>query len=372
MQKVNLFLAASRDNTMTVQIVLPLLLVAMQTSLADVSCSSCRAFSQPMQAQTEKEILLEVAKQNILNKLHLRQRPNISHTMPRENLAQALQRLNIKLDEDHSVELPREDGGGDDNLDFNQNHEIISFAEIDNSKGVLHFRLSTEKEKSEEIHQAHVWLYLKTAFRNKITISVTCKFLPKDHSIKGTVQAKALSGGWYMVPLPMLSGKTLGEEEESIYIELRCLNCQNPLKMDNISQVHRPFLALKLRNKQEDSRIRRHITECTGDIDICCLKKFYIDFKDIGWNDWIISPKGYYMNLCEGRCPVHLARAPGIAASSHTAIFSLIKANNVYSNLSLCCIPTKRRPLSFLYFDIHNTIVKADVPDMIVESCGCT
>ncbi|XP_069826481.1 inhibin beta E chain-like isoform X2 [Dendropsophus ebraccatus] len=240
------------------------------------------------------------------------------------------------------------------------------------AKSVLHFHLSTDKDKREEIHQANMWLYLKAASFSKITLSVTCKFMPKAYLIKGTTEAKAVSAGWYMVPLQMFSGKALNEGTENIYIELMCPDCQNPLKIDNISHVHRPFLALKVYNKQEDSRIRRHITECTGDIQICCLKKFYIAFKDIGWNDWIISPKGYFMNLCEGRCPVHLARAPGIAASSHTAIFSLIKANNAYSNLSLCCVPTKRRPLSFLYFDINNTIVKADIPDMIVESCGCT
>ncbi|XP_069826480.1 inhibin beta C chain-like isoform X1 [Dendropsophus ebraccatus] len=360
---------------MTVHVALPLLLVIMQASVANFSCSSCSVFNQPMEAEDEKEILLEVAKQNILNKLHLRQRPNILQTVSRENLAQALLRLNIKLDEDYLQDLPIKNGKGDKELDVGQMYEVISFAEIDNSNGaksVLHFHLSTDKDKREEIHQANMWLYLKAASFSKITLSVTCKFMPKAYLIKGTTEAKAVSAGWYMVPLQMFSGKALNEGTENIYIELMCPDCQNPLKIDNISHVHRPFLALKVYNKQEDSRIRRHITECTGDIQICCLKKFYIAFKDIGWNDWIISPKGYFMNLCEGRCPVHLARAPGIAASSHTAIFSLIKANNAYSNLSLCCVPTKRRPLSFLYFDINNTIVKADIPDMIVESCGCT
>ncbi|XP_075708110.1 inhibin beta C chain-like [Rhinoderma darwinii] len=360
---------------MSVHMALPLILVTMQASLATFSCSSCSVFNQPMEPEAEKEILLEVAKQNILNKLHLRQRPNISQAVSRENLAQALLRLNIELDEDNSLDLPIKTGKRDKELDIGQTYEVISFAEIDNSNGVrsvLHFHLSTDKDNREEIHQAHMWLYLKTTSRNKITLSVTCKFMPEAYSIKGTAQATAVSGGWYMVPLQMCSGKALNEGTENMYIELMCLDCQNPLKMDNISHVHRPFLALKVHNKQEYSRIRRHITECTSDMQICCLKKFYIAFKDIGWNDWIISPKGYFMNLCEGRCPVHLARAPGIAASSHTAIFSLIKANNAYSNLSLCCVPTKRRPLSFLYFDINNTIVKADIPDMIVESCGCT
>ncbi|XP_068123561.1 inhibin beta B chain-like [Hyperolius riggenbachi] len=359
---------------MTVEIVLPLLLVVAQVSLAESSCSSCRVFNQPMEAQTEKEILIEVAKQDILKKLHLHRRPNISHALPRENLEQALQWFRIKLDKDQSAYFQEETDGVDQELDQGQSHEIISFAEIDNIQDVhpiLRFQLSAEKH--EEIYQGHLWLYLKATSRNKVTISVTSKRLLNDLSAEeDIIQVKAVQGGWCRVTLPMLTGKTISEGEENIYLEVTCEDCQHPLKMNNMSHFHRAFLALKLRNKQQESRTRRHITECTGDTDICCVKRFYISFKDIGWGDWIISPKGYYMNLCEGRCPVHLARAPGISASSHTAVVSLIKANNMYTNLSLCCVPTKRSSLSFLYFDMNNTIVKADIPDMIVQSCGCT
>lgn len=250
-------------------------------------------------------------------------------------------------------------------LSFIENFQDVPF--------VLHFHLSADKDKNEEIYQAYLWLHMKATFRNKITISVTSKHHPDDLSVEGeTVNMKVFKGGWFRVYLPMLTGKALSVGEENIYLELKCRDCQNLFMMDNIIHDRRPFLALKVRNKQEESRTRRHVTECTGDIDICCRKRFYISFKDIGWSDWIISPKGYIMNLCEGRCPVHLGRAPGISASSHTAVFSLIKANNIYSNLSLCCVPTKRRSLSILYYDVNNTIVKADVPDMIVESCGCT
>ncbi|CAI5442242.1 unnamed protein product [Caenorhabditis angaria] len=40
-------------------------------------------------------------------------------------------------------------------------------------------------------------------------------------------------------------------------------------------------------------------TNCTG----CYLSTFYVNFTEIGWNDWILSPPGFYANLCEGSCP---------------------------------------------------------------------
>uniref|UniRef100_A0A8C5MS42 Inhibin subunit beta C n=1 Tax=Leptobrachium leishanense TaxID=445787 RepID=A0A8C5MS42_9ANUR len=362
------------DNIMRIAIFLSLLLVALQTLVVETTCSSCSTSSQPLEGLTTKEILVEVAKENILNKLHLRQRPNISHTISRETLAQVLQRLNIRSDKDSEGELPRENGEWNDNWDIDQDYEIISFADIDTSmtsRTILHFHLSTEKNKQQEIRHAAVWLYLNALSGRKVTLSVALS-LPLEQTLEDKFQIEVLRNSWYTIPLPSLTKRALSSGEEDIYLQMECFDCQDMPLMDNISDAQHPFLVLKVHNIKESPRNRRHITDCISDFDMCCLKNFYIDFKEIGWSDWIISPEGYNMNLCEGRCPIHLARAPGIAASSHTAIFSLIKANNVYSSLSSCCIPTKRRPLSVLYFDKNNAIVKTDIPDMIVESCGCT
>ncbi|XP_053564157.1 inhibin beta C chain [Bombina bombina] len=347
------------------------LLFAIQASLGEASCSACRTFGQPLEDNTKKDILLEVAKQNILSKLHLKHRPNISNTISREALAQALLQLNDRVEYKGSV--PEQ---GDDNevIDSEKDYEIISFAEIGNSKAshsILHFHLSAEKDRHRQIHSVDVWLYLQAASGKKVTVTGT-SFLSKNPSSKGSVQVDVLRSAWYTVPLPIFTRKALGDGEENIYLELQCFDCLDQSIIANISEAQHPFLVVKARNQKEGPRIRRKSTECSSDSDMCCRKDFYIDFKEIGWSDWIISPDGYHMNLCEGRCPIHLARVPGIAASSHTAIFSLIKANNLYASLTSCCVPTKRRPLSVLYFDMYNTIVKTDIPDMIVESCGCT
>ncbi|XP_009865565.1 PREDICTED: inhibin beta E chain-like, partial [Apaloderma vittatum] len=103
-----------------------------------------------------------------------------------------------------------------------------------------------------------------------------------------------------------------------------------------------------------------------------CRKDYYVDFRDIGWNDWIIKPEGYQINYCVGQCPLHVAGSPGMASSFHTAVFNLVKANNIQASGHSCCVPTRRRPLSVLYFDRNSNIVKTDIPDMIVDACGCS
>uniref|UniRef100_A0A8R1HZM6 TGF_BETA_2 domain-containing protein n=1 Tax=Caenorhabditis japonica TaxID=281687 RepID=A0A8R1HZM6_CAEJA len=39
-------------------------------------------------------------------------------------------------------------------------------------------------------------------------------------------------------------------------------------------------------------------SNCAG----CCVVPFYVNFTEIGWNDWILSPPGFYANFCSGQC----------------------------------------------------------------------
>uniref|UniRef100_A0A8V5GWV7 Uncharacterized protein n=1 Tax=Melopsittacus undulatus TaxID=13146 RepID=A0A8V5GWV7_MELUD len=119
-------------------------------------------------------------------------------------------------------------------------------------------------------------------------------------------------------------------------------------------------------------RLQRRSIDCSRDSKMCCRQEFFVDFKEIGWEDWIIQPEGYHMNYCTGLCPLHMAGIPGLAASFHTAVLNLIKANNADAAVDSCCVPTQRRPLSLLYYDRDSNIVKTDIPDMIVDACGCT
>lgn len=34
----------------------------------------------------------------------------------------------------------------------------------------------------------------------------------------------------------------------------------------------------------------------------CCRDELYINFEDIGWNDWILHPNGYHAYFCRGSC----------------------------------------------------------------------
>lgn len=95
------------------------------TSAAATGCPTCGM--PAMEKSTEERYLIEMAKQQILNKLHLRERPNITQTVPRAALMTALRKLHAgRLRQDGTLEL---DNNVPDSRASNQAYEIVSFAD---------------------------------------------------------------------------------------------------------------------------------------------------------------------------------------------------------------------------------------------------
>ncbi len=94
------------------------------------SCASCglRASDQSERMNID---FLEAVKRHILNRLQMRERPNITHPIPKAAMVTALRRLHAgKVREDGRVEIPSFDGQAAFNNEVQaETSEIISFAE---------------------------------------------------------------------------------------------------------------------------------------------------------------------------------------------------------------------------------------------------
>ena len=42
--------------------------------------------------------------------------------------------------------------------------------------------------------------------------------------------------------------------------------------------------------------------------DLCKKRRLVVDFADIGWSEWIISPKSFEADYCAGECPFPMSR----------------------------------------------------------------
>lgn len=100
----------------------------------------------------------------------------------------------------------------------------------------------------------------------------------------------------------------------------------------------------------------------------CRRHPLYVDFSDVGWNEWIVAPPGYQAFYCHGECPFPLAEH--LNSTNHAIVQTLV--NSVNGNIPrACCVPTELSPISLLYLDEYEKVILKNYQDMVVEGCGC-
>ncbi|KAM6927676.1 inhibin beta B chain [Xenentodon cancila] len=360
----------------------PLLLKGLWVSCSP-GCASCAL--PAMDKDAEEKMMIEIAKQQLLDKLHLKERPNITHTVPREALLTALRKLHSgRVRQDGTIEL-------ENNLPTkDQGYEIVSFADINESENgdkaslSLTFQFLQERGKSIQVLQSSLWIYAQSSQDPHRSSRLLARvFLSAEggnsSSNRTLVMEKMLEvqeSNWHTFPITRTLQAFLDGGQKRLKLEVSCEeDGKNLCSLDGSADTpNQPFLVAQVRLRDDHAKhlIRKRTLRCGDDVTVCCKRDFYIKFKDIQWDEWIIAPEGYHMNYCMGQCPQHLSGSPGIASSFHATVFSQLKVNGINTATASCCIPTERRPLSMVYFNSQHSIVKTDVPDMIVESCGCT
>lgn len=101
----------------------------------------------------------------------------------------------------------------------------------------------------------------------------------------------------------------------------------------------------------------------------CAKYPMYVDFKEIGWQDWIVSPVGYNAYLCYGQCSLSFVRNSN-TTTNHATTQSL--SNGIHPDIvpPPCCVPTEFSPMAMIYRDGSASVLKI-YDQMIVTSCGC-
>ncbi|XP_038639008.1 growth/differentiation factor 10-like [Scyliorhinus canicula] len=103
---------------------------------------------------------------------------------------------------------------------------------------------------------------------------------------------------------------------------------------------------------------------------ICSRRYLKVDFADIGWSEWIISPKSFDAYYCAGACEFPMSKV--VRPSNHATIQSIVKAVGIIPGIpEPCCVPDKMNALSVLFFDESKNVVLKVYPNMSVETCAC-
>ncbi|XP_028313486.1 bone morphogenetic protein 10 [Gouania willdenowi] len=113
------------------------------------------------------------------------------------------------------------------------------------------------------------------------------------------------------------------------------------------------------------SRIRRNAKG-----NHCTKQSLYVEFKDIGWDSWILAPTGYDAFECRGICSFPLTKH--VTPTKHAIVQTLVNINSPQKAARACCVPTKLDPISLLYLDDTDVVTyKYKFEGMVVAECGC-
>lgn len=103
----------------------------------------------------------------------------------------------------------------------------------------------------------------------------------------------------------------------------------------------------------------------------CRRRRLRVRFKDLKWNRWIITPRSYWANYCEGTCP----KVPvyPLDVTNHAILQNILQYHASYSYVpSPSCVPTELHSLSVLYRNAEdNAIILKAFPEMTASACGC-
>lgn len=363
----------------------------LQDSAVSSDCPSCslpqlRRNSSSSGAQSD---MVEAVKRHILNMLHLSARPNLTQPVPRAALLNAIKKLHVAhVAEDGSVEIQEESQGTGNSAPPDPPSEIITFGEPGDGPNTVTFDISSEGSGSSVVEQANVWIFLKMSKMNRLRSKVMLR-LYRDDDDEDCVSEKMADtrrSGWHTLAIPRTVQNLLDGGSSPLRLRVSCPLCleagaapvltpANGEPATGRDQSHRPFLMVVLQAQEEVAKRRaKRALECDGKIRICCKREFYVNFKDIGWSDWIIAPAGYHANYCEGDCPNHMASIGSSPLSFHSTVINhyRMRGYSPFQNIKSCCVPTRLRAMSMLYYNEEQKIIKKDIQNMIVEECGCS
>lgn len=165
---------------------------------------------------------------------------------------------------------------------------------------------------------------------------------------------------WYTLP---------GKEKLRLLVDCSGCNQMVDIILFQNPKAEKPFLVVHT-EPSITRRVRRRAVDCSGAVKgQCCKQRFYVSFKEMGWDDWILAPTGYFANYCRGDCSGN--RTPDTFTNYYSTVIEEYRRMDRLVGMQPCCAPLKFSSMSLIYFDGDQNILKRDLPKMVVDECGC-
>uniref|UniRef100_A0A1W7RA62 Myostatin n=1 Tax=Hadrurus spadix TaxID=141984 RepID=A0A1W7RA62_9SCOR len=339
-------------------------------------CRECaerkRLADEILSSEELRQARIELIKRQILQKLRLSEPPRPSRPI----LPSVITSQGILSNSNNLL--------SDDNIDeyYGTTENVVLFPDNTTADGVrrrgvpwtrMRFHLDQLTSFTPGRPTAHLWVYRNQQNSSNITYVLydiqpatsTTEFrerlLHVDHVIGHSLPS------WHRYDITPSLGNWLRSGQTRSF-DIDCHGCIT----DPIGKIadKRPFIVISADPSRHSQRSKRSI-KCTSGTSHCCRETFYLSFREIGWNDWIIQPPGYTANFCRGSCEDDIS----ISRYHHTSLMQQViqgqRAKQTNVTVSLCCTPSKMSSIMLIYVDKDGPIYQKRMPNMVVEACDC-
>ncbi|KAH8389634.1 hypothetical protein KR215_009381 [Drosophila sulfurigaster] len=364
---------------------------ANTTKKASGGCPKCESNRQ-VEHITEEELRrlrIEFVKQQILEKLRLKESPNVSASeLPRPIFE------GVTLTQ--SDEANKNKDYDDYYARTNQKFILLQREEIECSRLGVHpsmcfsFKIDDVDADGFDVSNAVLWLYKNkqnytkasnesqsngpqkkhTLVVSEVEQQLDSEYLPLAKAI--AIQSVDDQDEWMQINIDWPIKRWYGSHELSHLIQITCESCDisSMEQIISVNKNYRPFIMIDTQNRPSKSRQKRNIN-CSSGVTECCREKLNISFADIGWDNWILHPSGYEAYFCRGSCSSVASVAQ--ASSHHSSLLKILSSNGTRKPLDLipCCTAKQYSSLQLVVLDSNQVATTKTLPNMIVESCGC-
>ncbi|CAN9497616.1 unnamed protein product [Ophioblennius macclurei] len=205
----------------------------------------------------------------------------------------------------------------------------------------------------------------------RLLLTQSVRLLPDATSSSLAVNLTTLAESWrkpgrnYGLFLEVLPFNTDPEEAFFHVGAVHSLKAAFATPIIQVSLVAVSLNPHQCRSRQRRSAVRLAVVPS----NVCKARRLYIDFKDVGWQSWIIAPQGYMANYCHGECPFPLSES--LNGTNHAILQTLVHSMDPHGTPQPCCVPVRLSPISMLYYDNNDNVVLRHYQDMVVDECGC-
>ena len=240
-------------------------------------------------------------------------------------------------------------------------HLPSQLRDLDVNKAKLYFNIRPRSKNSA--------LKCKKYQKQNLDITIIDALHRSNMTLTKRVPRHRPRHGWYSVrnstrPLTELVILYKKHKRDAIDVVIECPNCcSNPLSDDAL-----PILVVQA------SKPVTYVNDATATapncFGKCCVKHLVVDFDELGY-DWVIYPRRYVANYCEGSCRRSDLLPSDISQlSTNTLILQAMLQQRRIDSAGSSCVPKDTTPVRIVYRDSTGAIRTSTLHT--VESCQCS